>query len=335
VPAIFDAIVRSFFFARAQDMSDSDASHQARRQPVTIVIEPTEDKKYRIGTGDLEAIASQLRGKKQFSIFQSVLLPLAITIVTAFMTTLVAQGFQYVSWRNSTALQQAGERVTRATAAYDKAAAAIGRRHYATLLFLSSVHDLMNHKPDIDSHLFQLNLTLNKGRFERYYEIVKDWNENYNQIIAELDFALDGPVGIREPARAAKISQYDCKKSLPDELKRLELNVRSVKLQFAAIHSCFLRSLRSFSTTKDRGVLDKEASMEEAVRTDAQHELSDVLTMASHFRCFALNRIEFLRTDQTRAIYLPTWIAWLGKSREVRQREARQAHFDDSEKYCS
>jgi len=64
------------------------------------------DKKLCIRSSDLEAIGEQLRGKKKFSLFNYIFLPIGISVLTVIGTTLVTQTFQYVSWRNATTLQQ-------------------------------------------------------------------------------------------------------------------------------------------------------------------------------------------------------------------------------------
>jgi len=45
-----------------------------------------------------------LRQKAAFSVFNSIVVPIGVTILTAIVTTGVGQFFQYVSWRNSITL---------------------------------------------------------------------------------------------------------------------------------------------------------------------------------------------------------------------------------------
>jgi hypothetical protein len=96
-------------------------------------------------------------------------------------------------WRR----REAQDRVTQATTAYTKAATAIGERYYATYTFLAAVGDLIERKQDVDSHLYRLDLELNKRRFNHYCDQIKLWNESNNQLRSGIDFALERPVQMR------------------------------------------------------------------------------------------------------------------------------------------
>jgi hypothetical protein len=64
-------------------------SHRDVTPPVAVAIsvEGDDHKRYRIETSDLEAISSQIRGKRGLSVFNSIILPIGVTILTAFATT--------------------------------------------------------------------------------------------------------------------------------------------------------------------------------------------------------------------------------------------------------
>ena len=105
---------------------------------VSIYVQQEEANKFKIQSGQLGQIGAQLRGPRQFSIFNSIILPVIVSLATIFFTSL----FQYVSWFNSVHLQNAADVTANAQSAYEKTAAAIGRRQYAMLVFLPSLRDL-------------------------------------------------------------------------------------------------------------------------------------------------------------------------------------------------
>lgn len=81
----------------------------AGNRPASVSVYIDGDRRFAVRTSDLENIGAQLRGKKQFSVFYSIVLPVMISLVTIIGTTMIAQFFQYISWRNSAALQKATE----------------------------------------------------------------------------------------------------------------------------------------------------------------------------------------------------------------------------------
>jgi hypothetical protein len=315
-------------------MSETERSDTTEPHLVEIVVESEDNKKFHIATADLERIAAQLRAKRTFSVFNSVILPIGVTVLTAILTAMVAQTFQYVSWRNSTALQEATDHVTRATAAYDRATNAIEERHYATYLFLFAIRDLINRKQEVDSQLYRLDRQLSNRRFDDYFAQLKRWNETNGLLVGEIDFALDQPIGIAERKRGQVIEKIDCKLSLPEQLQAHDLNPNSLKLQFTAITSCFARGIKEFSKAKDQGVVDNAFMLDEAIRAGAEDALSHVMSMANEFRCYALSRIEFLKSRQGRAIYRPPFIGWLRGSNENREARDKKAHFQKTTEKC-
>ena len=75
---------------------------------VYVQFEREKGDQYSILSKDLETIGSQLRGKSRFSIFNSIIVPVMVTLVTLASTSL----FQYISWQNSIRLQAASEEAT-------------------------------------------------------------------------------------------------------------------------------------------------------------------------------------------------------------------------------
>ena len=85
---------------------------------VSLYVEQEGTNKFKIQSNQLEQIGAQLRGPREFSIFQSIILPLIVTVATLIFTSL----FQYVSWYNSVNLQNATDVAANAERAYEKSA---------------------------------------------------------------------------------------------------------------------------------------------------------------------------------------------------------------------
>ena len=277
------------------------------RSSVSVVVEPTDDKKFRIATTDLQTIASQLRSKSKFSVFNSVIIPIGVTILTALATTAIGQVFQYISWKNSTNLQAAEDRTKRATAAYTRASSEIQERLYATIVFVPAVRDLINRKEPLELALYNLESSLIKNRFVAYNDQIKKWNVSYEQILGEIDFGLDRPVKIHETTHQAIIQRVDCSKSLPEQMKLVGLNANSLKLQFATIKYCFAnaKALLAFNDAREKAVTDKSFIMDQSLADAAEDSLSAINSMSNIFRCYALSRIELLKDQEEPSIYVP------------------------------
>jgi len=244
---------------------------------VSVRIEQEGTNKFRIQSDQLEQIGAQLRGRREFSIFQSIILPLIVSVATIVLSS----AFQYVSWFNSVGLKDATDVADKAARTYETSAAAIGTRHYAMLVFLPSLRDLVQAKaefeqsararadllnaraqatavpgamaqgkgakdpvsaqanakrsPDADRALLSAvtqnaedkkdneillhksALDIKQKRFATYYEQLKLWNENYDHLLSEIEYALDRPVFGQADKKnedfrisRAKIGQMDC-----------------------------------------------------------------------------------------------------------------------------
>ena len=113
---------------------------------VSVRIEQEGTNKFRIQSDQLEQIGAQLRGRREFSIFQSIILPLIVSVATIVLSS----AFQYVSWFNSVGLKDATDVADKAARTYETSAAAIGTRHYAMLVFLPSLRDLVQAKAEAE-----------------------------------------------------------------------------------------------------------------------------------------------------------------------------------------
>lgn len=113
---------------------------------VSVRIEQEAANKFTIQSDQLEQIGAQLRGRREFSIFQSIILPLIVSVATIVLSS----AFQYVSWFNSVGLKDATDVADKAARTYETSAAAIGTRHYAMLVFLPSLRDLVQAKAEFE-----------------------------------------------------------------------------------------------------------------------------------------------------------------------------------------
>jgi hypothetical protein len=288
---------------------ESGAGTASEPAHVSILIDG--DRKYTVRTSDLENIGAQLRGKKPFSVFNSVGLPIMISVLTVVVTTLIGQTFQYVSWRNSIALQKATSQAQKAVEAFDKASLAVSQRYYATLLYLDATRDLANRKTDVDSKLYKLDLDLNQQRFRAFYQQLKTWNENYDQILTNIDYSLDVAVLGKHERVSAKafIGKFNCDAMLIGELRRLNLSIYSLKVQFAALNYCFAQSIKKFGDEKEIAITDNTFAINEKTQKEASGLNTNIHSMSNEFRCFAQQRIRYLeRRKQATIFKLSTWI---------------------------
>jgi hypothetical protein len=363
---------------------------QAEVRHVSVYVEQDGANKFKIQSDQLEQIGAQLRGPREFSIFQSITLPIIVTLATLIFTSL----FQYISWSNSVALQNAADVATNAERAYEKSVVAIGARRYAMFVYLPSLRDLVKAKASVEANararversarlhdeirnaessplqpstgdtkprtlaetyattsailppeatkdnetsLDKSLLELHKQRFASYYRHLKLWNENYDQLLSEIEYALDRPVfsqAERQSERTSygKFLQINCSKSLTDELLRLQLSPDSIKFRFAGINKCFMDTHAALdhelTEAKSRTEHDFDPSTELKIKTD----LESILSKANAFRCYALRRIEYYRAQKELSILSFSYVLRL--MTHVAKTEALK-HFDDTAKTCA
>jgi hypothetical protein len=209
------------------ELPPQPAPQQPLKGDVLLYVEQEAPSKFKIESDQLEKIGAKLRGPRRFSIFYSLVLPALVTL----LTTILTGTFQYLSWINTVRLQAASAVVDRAAETFDKAAVVVGQRSYATLIFIPSVRDLSKSKrlkpsqPVVaandksaqqpaatsgaqfdmasvaaavpngtDLQLNAVSEELAKQRYVGYYEHLKRWNEQYDQLLADIDYNLDHPI---------------------------------------------------------------------------------------------------------------------------------------------
>jgi hypothetical protein len=325
---------------------NSQSTHQS---DVLLYVEQEASNKFKIQSDQLEQIGVKLRGPRRFSIFNSIILPALVTL----LTTILTGTFQYVSWINTIRLQDASSVADRAAETFGKAAGLIGQRRYATLIFIPSVRDLAKSQPSAASPnatsnpisgsgtasatassensaaaaqprpsappIAKANFELENGRYNSYYDQLKQWNEGYDQLIADIDDNLDRPIladaGIPESPVTIfqkQVTTVHCNKAVLEELDKAHLNKNSLKLQFAVINYCF-QALHGALDDQLTKVLSRSANeIDPKVITDANNGLNDILTTANVFRCFALLRMKYYNRQKERSIAVPNFVRrWL------------------------
>lgn len=330
---------------------------------VHLTIEQDGEQRVRIQSAQLREIGEQLRGPRSFSIFNSLVLPALV----ALLTTILTSGFQYVSWRNSVLLQNANDVVTRATEAYEAATEMIGKRRYSTLLFVPAMRDIISAntpaladanesaKPaepkqpggealtifaqspvdDVGS-LLKLESKLVSVRFEAYYHQLKLWNETYDKLLTDVDHHLDRPIYldtglVSEPESkyGKRLASINCRQPATDELVRLQLNSNSLKLRLAIIRECFSQ-LNDSLDEKKTAVKNGHGTFDQQTAKRARDELWYIHMMANEFRCFALNRIEYYRKQKELSIVGTTLLrnlTFLSSQRDDAERHFAETHF--------
>jgi hypothetical protein len=369
---------------------------------VSVRIEQEGANKFTIQSDQLEQIGAQLRGRREFSIFQSIILPLIVSVATIVLSS----AFQYVSWFNSVGVKDATDVVDKAARTYETSAAAIGTRHYATVVFLPSLKHLVQAKADAelsararaasldaraqamaapsaggqgkrtkdkdlagalanakrspeadrvllsavtagaedkkdnDISLHKSALDTKQKRFASYYEQLKLWNENYDHLLSEVEYALDRPVFGQADRKnedfriyRAKIRQIDCLNySFSEELEKLHLNAHSLKLRFAVIHNCFMIINNALNKQMNEAISKTLPSFDEPTESQIADKLNALLAMANEFRCYAHQRIDYYNAQKERAIFSATYVwRWLNDATTT----AALKHFDDTAGKCN
>ena len=369
---------------------------------VAVRIEQEGTNKFRIQSDQLEQIGAQLRGRREFSIFQSIILPLIVSVATIVLSS----AFQYVSWFNSVGVKDATDVADKAARTYETSAAAIGTRHYATVVFLPSLKHLVQAKadaelsararaasldaraqaivapsaggqgkrtkdkdlagalanakrsPEADRMLLSAvtqsaedkkdnEISLHKSaldtkqkRFASYYEQLKLWNENYDHLLSEIEYALDRPVFGQADKKnedfriyRAKIKKIDCLNySFSEELEKQQLNAHGLKLRFAVIHNCFMIINNALNMQMNEAISKTLPSFDEPTESQIADKLNALLAMANEFRCYAHQRIDYYNAQKELAIFSATYV-W--RRLNDGTKTAALKHFDDTASKCN
>jgi hypothetical protein len=348
-----------------------------------VYIEQEGTNKFKIQSDQLEQIGAQLRGHREFSIFHSIILPLIVSVATIIFSS----AFQYVSWFNSVGVQHAADIADRAARTYENSATAIGTRHYAMLVFLPSLRDLVhakakvalsamaqskaiktrdvvrvqanakNRSTDADRSLLSARaqstedtkdneislhksvLDIQQKRFASYYEQLKLWNENYDHLLSDIEYALDKPVFKQAGKKTegfrvyrAKISQINCLNPVTEELLKLHINPHSLKLRFAGIHNCFMEIHHVLDKQLTEAISTPVPAFSKPTESQINDQLVALLAMANEFRCYAHQRIHYYHSQKELAIFSVLYV-WR-RLTDAPKTEALK-HFEDTASRCN
>jgi len=329
-------------------------AEKARSDEVQVVVEKVGSERFKVTSDQLEDIGSKLRGRPHFSIFNSIILPIIVTVMTLFFTGL----FQYISWWNSVSLQNATDIANRASETIEKATAAFDQRRYATFLFISSLRDLVDWKnpdpmvgisprspqgsnPLVGAErqvlLDKLQTDLRKERFRGYYEQLKKWNGTIEQLLTDVHYTLDEPIflqaqGAMEARHEGiggyyeKLKHINCMQSLTDSLTKLNLNSNSLKLRLAGMTRCFIELNYILARQREGGGDNTETT------SKLHSRLDHIYTMGNELRCYALERVDyFIRQKEDSIFSLFTIWKWMKDG----YKEEALKHFRQTKNRCS
>jgi hypothetical protein len=307
-------------------MTDKSPDATKLATPISIVAEEDQNG-YRLKTDadQLEKIGNLLRGKQQFSFFYSIGLPLMVTVATVAITTAI----QYISWLNSIRLQAATEQASRAAAAYDKTATAIGARYYSIFIFIPSLADIVNRVTPEDRGIIKFTSALDLQRMSSYYEQLKRWEEGYDQMLASVDFNLDRPVLLpigdvkeRNLISDDVLKRVDCKKPMIGQMEQLGLSKHSLKAQFAIVNHCFGLVTEKLDYYNLKAINDGNVTIDPAIKEEMENAQGNLNAMNNVFRCNALRRTQFFNAEKEFAIVSPlTLVRHFANSKTTRIKE--------------
>jgi hypothetical protein len=350
--------------------------NDATSDEASIIIEQEGVNKYKIQSDQLEQIGTQLRGRREFSIFHSIILPLIVSVATIIFSSI----FQYVSWFNSVGVKYTTDVADKAARSYETAAAAIGARYYAMFVFLPSLKYFIDEKTKIVSSamaltteikdketnvtkrksaarsqlgpavqsggvpkdneisLHKYHLDIKRKRFASYYEQLKLWNEKYENLLIDIEYALDRPVFEQadkgnENFRVSwdDFSQIDCLNSITEELQKLRLNPDSLKVRFAGINTCFIKINETLYGQLTTAISEPLPTFSKSTALQIEEQYSKLLAMADEFRCYAHQRIDYYNNQKDLVIlsinYVWRWLTDATKTGALK-------HFEDTAVSC-
>jgi len=226
---------------------------------------------------------------------------------------------------------------------------AIGKRQYATHMFLPSLQDLAREaKPSVEAGmdartvkdnvknrksaeslplsasaavaleipLYKSDLDKSQRHYASYYTQAQHWDENYDRLLYDIEYALDRPVFSQiqkevQKTNRKKFETIDCSKWLTEELKRLQFNSDSLKLRFAAIDQCF----RNINDALDKLVNEAKQTTKLVYNTEQYEDnlnVKHLIKEENTFRCYALGRINYYTNEKELSILrVPdVWKSW-------------------------
>jgi hypothetical protein len=338
----------------------SKASGKPNLQPgdVTIVIKGTGGAEFKI-TGqasEIQKIGDLLRGRPKGwgDFLRTAAIAAAASVTTIIFSSLVGSQFQFSSWANTVAVDNAKDRRDKAHEAFNQAITAIGKRLTATRDFVSTLQYLVSSQTTAHKNLPELNLDLDRARMKNYYDTLKEWNAAYNALLATVDYDLDRQVylltgtNLGNPVSYTKTKNVDCSKAITEQMRmpNVDYEQHSLKAQLAIINRCFSLIYGKIEDLKTKALSDAAFTIDDKVLAALNSSLDDVNTMTNTFQCYAKQRQEFYNSQIGSSVIGAVELFYLlalesihgheyvvGRMREQR-RPAALAHFKSSDVRC-
>ena len=132
------------------------------------------------------------------------------------------------------------------------------------------------------------------------------WNENYDHLLSEIEYALYRPVFGQADKKnedfrisRAKIGQMDCLNyAFSQELEKLYPHAHSLKLRFAAIHNCFMNVNHALDEQLTAGMSKPLPTLDKPTEAQIKRQLDALLAMSNEFRCYAHQRIDYYNAQK-------------------------------------
>lgn len=205
------------------------------------------------------------------------------------------------------------------------------------------------------AHLDELDIALKKQRFESYYASLKEWNENIDQKLTDVHYALDKMIfedagqpeklthqgfvkfyntmrGTDSNGRTTHAKRIDCLHSpsppnFARELELIGLTGDSLKMRLAGIHFCFMELNTILDEAKS-----KKRPWTPALYTEIVQRHGKIRELASEMNCLSLHRVDYYRAKRERSFINPASIvsAWRGGVGQ-----AARSHFKNAMQKCS
>ena len=338
---------------------------------VLVFVEKDGADRFKIRSEQLEQIGEKLRG---FSIFNSIILPAFVAVLTVLLTGL----FQYISWHNQISLQNATDIANRAKKVSDEVTTAVGQRSYATFVFIKPLKDMVEARLNlirpaettggparsaaIDDDLEKHKKELARSRFVSYYEQLKNWNEKVDQLITDVDYALDMLIfsqAFDKPTISHEsighfhglMQKIECE-SLDKDFERInqdqeykldetnKLDRNRLKHRLVWINYCFININKKIDNAKS---IITEIDADNVLNANFENyniykKLNIIKDSANELQCHALYRVDYYDSLKERSIVSPYWIwKWLTDRKWLTDnvRGEAQSHFVKAAERCS
>ncbi len=320
------------------------AATELKLQPsdVTIAVKGTGGAEFKI-TGqasEIQKIGDLLRGRPKgwADFFRTASIAAAASVTTIIFSSLVGSQFQFSSWANTVAVDNAKDRRDKAHEAFNQAITAIGKRLTATRDFIPTLQSLVSSQSTPHENLSKLNFELDRSRMNNYYDELKEWNVAYNALLATVDYDLDRQVYLLTGTNSGNLVSYpktknvDCSKSIIEQMQMptVDYEKHSLKAQFSIINFCFRSISDKIDDLKTKIFSDTAFTTgDKALAAELNSRLDDLNTMTNTFQCYAKQRQEFYNSQIGRSVIGAVELFYLLALESIRGHEYVVSHMHE------